>query len=264
MKNVMLIALLTMINADDRAVPAREAARVSGVHMQTLRKWANEGKIRATRTPSGQRRYDLADLKQFVGLSVNADQNAVAQRNKYVYARVSSSGQRSDLERQIESLRARFPHHIVVRDVASGLNFKRPGFLRLMDAVCAGRVEEVVVAHKDRLCRFAFDLVKWQIERFGGRLVVLDSSDRSPQEELCTDLCAVVTDFGTRLHGMRRYETKKRRGADDGAAATEAPQVEFACDGPNLCEGEQAPKRRRRASAAASAEDPAVSQRSAA
>lgn len=86
-----------------------------------------------------------------------------------------------------------------------------------MDAVCAGRVEEVVVAHKDRLCRFAFDLVKWQIERFGGRVVVLDPTDRTPQEELCQDLCAVVTVFGARLHGMRRYETKKRRRSDDDA-----------------------------------------------
>ena len=138
---------LIMSNADDRAVPAREAVRVSGVHIQTLRKWADSGKIRCIRTPSGQRRFDLRDLKQFVGLPVNADRNASTKRDKYVYARVSSSGQRSDLERQIESLRERFPDHLVVRDVASGLNFKRPGFLRLMDAVCAGRVEEVVVAH---------------------------------------------------------------------------------------------------------------------
>ena len=128
-----------------------------------------------------------------------------------------------------------------------------------MDAVCAGRVEEVVVAHKDRLCRFAFDLVKWQIERFGGRVVVLDPTDRTPQEELCQDLCAVVTVFGARLHGMRRYETKKRRRSDDDAAADEAAEGGFADDDTDLCEGEEPKNRVRRDSAAASAEDSLVS-----
>ena len=179
-------------------------------------------------------------------------------KTTFTRKRVSSSGQRDDLGRQVAAQREQFPNHVVVRDVASGLNFKRPGFLRLMDAVCAGGVAEVVVAHKDRLCRFAFDLVKWQIERFGGRVVVLDSSDRTPQEELCEDLCAVVTVFGARLHGMWRYETTKRRRTDDESATQQAAEVGVDGDGADVPEGARSKKRSRRADAAAGAADSPV------
>ncbi|MHA1730872.1 MAG: recombinase family protein, partial [Promethearchaeota archaeon] len=42
----------------------------------------------------------------------------------------------------------------VYRDVGSGLNDRRPGLLRLVDRVCAGGVDAVVVATRDRLARF--------------------------------------------------------------------------------------------------------------
>ena len=133
------------MSKDDRFVPGRVAARVCGVHIGTLRKWADSGAVRSYRLPKGHRRYNLLSIKQVAGLTNDA--SGMPERRKYVYARVSSSGQRADLERQVAALREQFPEHVVVRDVASGLNFKRPGFLRLLDAVCRGGVQEVVVAH---------------------------------------------------------------------------------------------------------------------
>jgi DNA-binding transcriptional MerR regulator len=39
-----------------------EAARRLGVHQQTLRRWSDLGLVQHSRTPSGERRYDPADL----------------------------------------------------------------------------------------------------------------------------------------------------------------------------------------------------------
>ena len=43
------------------------------------------------------------------------------------------------------------------------------------------------------------------LERNGGELVVLNQRDLSPEEELTTDLLAILTVFGARVNGLRRY-----------------------------------------------------------
>ena len=42
-----------------RYVPSREASRILGVHPQTLKTWAREGRIDYIRTEGNQRRYDV-------------------------------------------------------------------------------------------------------------------------------------------------------------------------------------------------------------
>ncbi|MDH6100459.1 zinc ribbon domain-containing protein [Anabaenopsis sp. FSS-46] len=40
-------------------VTPKEAAKILGVHVSSLRRWENEGKLKAIRTPGGQRRFIL-------------------------------------------------------------------------------------------------------------------------------------------------------------------------------------------------------------
>ena len=73
-----------------------------------------------------------------------------------IYARVSSSDQKSDLERQIEYLKeycsAKGYRVIdVLTDIASGLNEKRRGLRKLFNYVVNGKVDVVVISYKDRL-----------------------------------------------------------------------------------------------------------------
>ena len=39
-----------------------EAAALLGVHPDTLRRWADEGKVPVSRTPGGERRFIRADI----------------------------------------------------------------------------------------------------------------------------------------------------------------------------------------------------------
>ena len=103
-------------------VPTRVAAKALGVHANTLRKWADEGKIPYEKTPFGQRRFDL-------GAILSAAEGGCA---KVCYCRVSSAKQRDDLNRQIKQLRECFPDHEIIQDIGSGLNFKRKGFISLL------------------------------------------------------------------------------------------------------------------------------------
>ncbi len=177
-----------------RYVPSREAEKILGVSQQSLRAWGDKGKINVKRTPGGKRLYDV---ESFVGQA--------SPTGTICYCRVSSTKQRDDLERQVAYMRQRYPTHDIITDVASGLNFKRKGLITLLERVCRREIKEVVVAHKDRLARFGFDLIKWLIEYHGGNIVVLNETAVSPQSELVADILAILTVFSCRMHGLRKY-----------------------------------------------------------
>jgi len=105
------------------------------VSKETLRLWAESGKIKVTKTDGGHRRYVYND-----------DTDKKETKLKFIYTRVSSKKQQSDLERQIKYLQKLYPDHRVISDIGSGLNFNRKGLNNLLEAIVTGTVEEVVVA----------------------------------------------------------------------------------------------------------------------
>ncbi len=175
-------------------IPSREAVKRLGVCAHTLRRWADAGRIPHIRTPTGQRRYD-------VDAYLRGDTPPVV----VAYARVSSHKQRDDLERQVAFLRGRYPEAEIVTDIGGGLNWKRKGLVALLERLRGGAKLRLVVAHKDRLARFGFELLEWLVEANGGDVVVLGHTDASPERELTEDLLAVIHTFSCRLHGLRRY-----------------------------------------------------------
>jgi len=99
--------------------------------------------------------------------------------------------------RQVADLHAAFPDHEVVTDVGSGLNWHRPGCKALLDGVLDGAVEDVAISHRDRLCRFAGELV--DLEKGRCRLVTHGhGSNTTATDELRDDLLAIVTVFVAR------------------------------------------------------------------
>jgi putative resolvase len=134
-------------------VSSQKGAEQLDYHPNTLRFWANAGKVDYVLTPSGQRKYDLETLSK----------SKTAQK-KYCYCRVSLSSQKDDLDRQVAFMREQYPEHEIVTDIASGINCNRKGLKKLISQLIAGNVAEVCIAHKDRLARFSFDLIKWLLE----------------------------------------------------------------------------------------------------
>ena len=105
--------------------------------------------------------------------------------------------------------------HDVIRDVGSGLNFKRPGLQALLEQVHRGTVSEVVVRHKDRLCRYRLELLEWIFKKAGTKLVVLShEQEASSTKELADDLLAITTVFVARHNGQRSTENRRKRKAD--------------------------------------------------
>ena len=65
-----------------------------------------------------------------------------------------------------------------------------------------------MVAHKDRLARFGFELIEWLAKQNGGEVVVLDESSCSPEQELTQDILSILDTFSCRLYGLRKYRDK--------------------------------------------------------
>lgn len=188
---------------DKKYVPHRKAQEFFGVSGSTLRNWADSGKVECVRSPNNQRLYNL---NSGPWKKVKDDCKDI------IYVRVSSTKQKDDLERQKTCLLSHYPNHEIISDVGSGINFKRPGLLTLLRMSGQGRVRQVVVASRDRLCRFAFDLLEWFFGENSTELKVHFEEDQSKEQELSDDLLSIIQVFCCRRNGKRRY--KKQTNAE--------------------------------------------------
>jgi putative resolvase len=172
-------------------VDTKKAMLHYGVTIKTLQRWDKNGKIQTKRTKGGHRRYCIPNT---------------GTNNKFIYARVSSSKQKEDLQRQIQFLQQKYPSYTVVTDIGSGINFKRRGFNSLLDKLFDGDVKEIAIASPDRFCRFGFEFFKKLFKRFGATIsVAKDKQHRTFEQELTEDLLSIITVFTARYHGARKY-----------------------------------------------------------
>ena len=192
------------MNASEKFITPIEASKILNVAKQTLVNWENSGKIKAFRTKGGHRRY----LKSSI---IKETSNNNREKRKICYCRVSTPSQKEDLERQVIFFKNKFPNYEIIKDIGSGLNFKRKGLTTILDQAIQGNIQEVVVTHRDRLSRFSFDFFQRIIEEYSnGKILVLDKQETSPNQELANDLISIITVFSSRLYGLRSHSIKKQ------------------------------------------------------
>ena len=98
-------------------------------------------------------------------------------KENIIYARVSTLKQNNDFlplgsphddiftrgERQIKYLQKKYPNHKLISYIGSVINLNRRGLRKIIDMAIIGKLNEVVVVHKDRLCRFDYELIPSKI-----------------------------------------------------------------------------------------------------
>jgi len=190
---------------NERFISTKETRKLLGVTHKTLVNWDKKGKINTIKSPSGIRMYSFKDVQNILGCDVD-----IKEKKKIAYCRVSSQKQKDDLERQKDFFRHHYPDYIVVEDVGSGINWKRKGLRTILELSMSGDVSSIVVAHRDRLCRFGFELFQWIFERNEVELIVLDRENhKSPDEELTDDILSIIHVYSCRRMGGRRYQIKE-------------------------------------------------------
>jgi predicted site-specific integrase-resolvase len=202
---------MTQLNEAPRFYKISEACKVLGLSQSILRRWDKEGLIETIRTPGNIRLFDISSIHPNANVSSYQKKE---DRVNIFYSRVSSAKQKDDLERQKECLRSHYADQYLqyeeITDIGSGINFKRPGLLRILGLVKQGKVSTLVVASRDRLARFGVELIEWICNEFGTKIMVHDSKDTTPETELGNDLMAIVQVYCCRWNGKRRYNSKNK------------------------------------------------------
>ena len=187
----------------------KKASLILKVDQQTLRKWADDGKLEIFRTQGGKRFYNVRRYLKDNNLEKLIEEpESPVEKLKICYARVSSKKQRDDLKRQKEELRSMYPKYIMIDDIGSGLNFNKKGLLKIIDLAVEGKVEELVILYKDRLVRFGFELIEHVIEKYSqGKIIIVHRrEDETLEQELVKDVIQIMNVYSAKLNGMRKYK----------------------------------------------------------
>lgn len=192
-----------------------QAAKYLNVSIDTLRLWDKNGNLKPLKTPGGHRRYDKSTLNDFIGYK-----EIIEEQTEIVcatYARVSSNEQKQkgDLDRQSQRLSEYCAKHgmlvtHIIKDVGSGLNDNRSGFVKLTDLIIKRKVNKLVIEHKDRLTRFQFKFIKKMFESYGCEVIVINGMDVSDTEELAADMMSLLASFSGKFYGKRSAERRKK------------------------------------------------------
>jgi predicted site-specific integrase-resolvase len=209
-------------------VTVGKAAFLTGLDIQTIRKMADNSSILCYRTPSGQRRINVQSIQKLCSMSNSNKEKSNIQKKNYLYARVSTSKQLDDLSRQVEFLqRPEFSEYDVIKDIGSGINFQRKGLATILESCIHKNIGEVVIAHRDRLCRFGFELIDKLVTMAGGKITVLDNSNnKTCEQELTEDLLAIIHVFSCRQMGKRSYSNRKIKNEKDKNLSNKVSKIE--------------------------------------
>jgi len=167
----------------------------------------NDGKIKAERTAGGHRRF--------------AEEEILKHRTKVVnnnltigYCRVSTSGQRDDLDRQVDAVStycaAKGYQFRIIIDVGSGLNYHKRGLKELMRLIELRDIERIVVNYEDRLMRFGHEVFEELCKSHGVEIEIINhSDDKTYEQELVDDVLTIITVFSAKLYGSRSHKNQK-------------------------------------------------------
>lgn len=187
-----------------------EFAKKLNISQGTLRNWEKSGKMIPLRTPGNKRQYTDEMYYKYIGEQYNN-----SEKETILYARVSSSGQKNDLENQKKylekfSIARGYTFSNIYHDVGSALNYKRRNFLKLCEKVEKHEVERIIITNKDRLVRFGFEFFENFFKRHGCELIIIDQrEDNTPEQELAEDLVNIVQHFSAKIYGKRTYKSRK-------------------------------------------------------
>jgi predicted site-specific integrase-resolvase len=188
---------------------AKEVLELLQITRPTLTKYVKEGLIEVTTLPNG--RYDYSKE------SVYKIFNKGVQRKTYIYARVSTTKQKKDLENQIDILKQfcfsnGYEVSKVYSDIASGISFeKRKDFFKMLDDIISGKVERVIISYKDRLSRVGYELFYYLFKKYNCEIIVMSEvgSKKLDSEEIFEEIISLLHCYSMRLYSKRKGQKIK-------------------------------------------------------
>ena len=178
-------------------------AKSLGIHYRTAWNMFKKGQIpHAYQLPSGT--IIVPNYQESKTNSTNTKKKVC------VYARVSSSQNKKNLESQVERLK----HYCkaqnwevirVAKEIASGINDNRKILINIFTNI--DKYDLVVIEHKDRLTRMGFNYFRIFVPN---KIHVVNVAEND-KDDLTQDLVAIITSFCARLYGLRKGKRKTEK-----------------------------------------------------
>lgn len=169
-------------------------AKMNDVTIRTVWRWIGENKLKIEHTNTGRVRILIDEVETL---------------NVAVYARVSSSENKDNLERQKDRLISYcnakgYKVSKIITEIGSGLNDTRP---KLENLLLDSNINLIVVEHKDRLARFGLNYIE-KLLTMQGRKIEIINPQANDVDDLMQDFVSIITSFCSRLYGKRRSKRK--------------------------------------------------------
>ena len=72
-------------------------------------------------------------------------------------------------------MKEHYKDYVLIEDIGSGLNLNKKGLRKIINLAIKGKINKLVIAHKDRLVRFGFELIEDLIKEYSnGEIIILD------------------------------------------------------------------------------------------
>lgn len=202
----------------NKLLTLKETETLLNVSKSTLQRWDKSGKLKALRTEGGHRRYKESEILNLIGIEETDGEDKQNSVIVATYARYSTSDQKShgDIDRQSErlveySVKHKYKIEHIIKDMGSGLNDKRKGFVKLCKLVIDKKINKIIIEHKDRLTRFQYNLIEMFFNSYGVEIELVDKKEYTEQEELVNDMMMLIASFSGRLYSARAKENSKKR-----------------------------------------------------
>lgn len=176
-------------------------AKTQGISYRTAWRWFANGTlpVEAEQTSTG---------------TILVKEEKVSGGKVAIYARVSSSDQKKDLESQICRLALfasskKWTVTETIAEIGSGLNGHRPKLKKLL---MNSDIDIILVEHPDRLVRFGFEYIESALSTQGRKILVLDKGEL--KDDLVSDMIEVLTSFCARLYGRRSAKNRAKKAVE--------------------------------------------------
>ena len=179
---------------------ANKVLKILQVTRPTLVSYVKSGKIKATRLTNGYWDYNDDSVYELVGLK--------DQRKVVVYSRVSTNNQKQSLESQIEANikwanKNGYKIDEVYQDIASGMNFDRNDFKKMIMNVMKRKIKTIIISHKDRFSRISFDVWNEICKEFDCNIVVINNVENE-EKEIFQDIISLIHCFAMKMYSKRK------------------------------------------------------------
>ena len=161
---------------------ANEVLKLLRITRPTLTKYVKEGLIKVEKLPNGRYEYDSESVYSFL--------NKDMKRKTYIYARVSTSKQKPDLNNNFE---------------------KRNDFFKMLDDIIDNKVERVVITYKDRLSRIGFDLFYHLFQKYNCEIVIMSEvgSEKLDRQEIFEEIESLLHCYSMKFYSKRKIQKVK-------------------------------------------------------